>query len=187
MSQRNGVWPLALFAALALVLLLPLRAGPAWSRAAPLSPNAVWLPIVHSSRSVGSRIAFASNRDGDDDIHTMDPDGSSVQNLWLDDLRFADDAAWSPDGTKIAFTSVRDGNDEIYVMDADGSNAARLTRNRYNDQGPVWSPDGSKIAFISDRDGQCEVYVMDADGSNQANRTWSWALEWSPAWSPTRC
>ena len=72
------------------------------------------------------KIAFETNRDGNFEIYSMNPDGSGQTNLTNNP---ADDTipAWSPDGTKIAFTSFRDGNPEIYSMNADGSGQTRLT------------------------------------------------------------
>jgi hypothetical protein len=128
-------------------------------------------------------IAFASSREGDREIFTMNPDGSNVINR-TDHPSIDGTPAWSPDGTKIAFGSERDGNREIYVMDADGSDLQRLTNNSADDWNPAWSPDGWRIAFESDRNGDREIYVMGIDGSNQENLTNNDADDWSPAWSP---
>jgi Tol biopolymer transport system component len=130
-----------------------------------------------------TRIAFTSNRDGNDEIYVMNPDGTGLTNL----TNHPDDdglSAWSPDGTKIAFTSNRDGNNEIYVMNADGTNPVRLTNNPANDGGLTWSPDGTKIAFTSNRDNNWEIYVMDADGSNPTNLTNHPDGDLDPDWSP---
>jgi Tol biopolymer transport system component len=43
----------------------------------------------------GTRIAFASNRDGDSDIYVMDADGGNVQQL-TDDPAWDGNTAWSP-------------------------------------------------------------------------------------------
>jgi Tol biopolymer transport system component len=58
-------------------------------------------------------IAFTSDRDGNDEVYTMAPDGSDVVRLTTD-AGFDREPAWSPDGTRIAFTSSRDGNEDIY-------------------------------------------------------------------------
>ncbi len=130
-----------------------------------------------------TKIAFTSDRDGDNDIYLMDADGSSVVQI-TDDPSDDRGATWSPDGQRIGFDSDRDGDYEIYSMDRDGSNLVQLTDNTATDFWKHWSPDGSKIVFISDRDGNSEVYVMNVDGSGQTNLTNNPALDTSPSWSP---
>ncbi len=87
----------------------------------------------------GTKIAFASKRDGNLEIYVMNADGSEQKNLTNN--RAADSGPrWSPDGKKIAFYSKRDGNTEIYVMNADGSEQKRLANNPAADSDPSWSP-----------------------------------------------
>ena len=83
------------------------------------------------------KIAFTTDRDGNEEIYVMDADGSNPTRLTNNS---ADDGqpAWSPDGSQIAFGSFRDGNPEIYVMDADGSNQTNLTNNPASDRTPAW-------------------------------------------------
>jgi Tol biopolymer transport system component len=72
------------------------------------------------------KIVFTGNQDGDDEIYTVNADGSGrtqlTHNATTDGM-----PASSPDGRSIAFTSYRDGNYELYVMASDGSNPTRLT------------------------------------------------------------
>ncbi|MBC7097582.1 PD40 domain-containing protein, partial [Candidatus Bipolaricaulota bacterium] len=121
----------------------------------------------------GTKIAFASNRDGNYDIYIMDIDGSNVRRLTTnpeDDIL----PEFSPEGDKIIYTSTHNGDDEIYIMKLDGTEKTNLTNNpNGNDAYPVFSPDGRKVAFVSDRDGNWEVYIMNADGSNQARLTYT--------------
>lgn len=87
----------------------------------------------------GTKILFASNRDGDMEIYVMDADGTNVTNLTNNEV--SDTApCWSPDGNYIAFVSSRDGNAEIYVMNADGRDQARVTYNDASDGAPSWGP-----------------------------------------------
>jgi TolB protein len=131
----------------------------------------------------GTRIAFASDRDGNDEVYVMNADGSGQTNL-TNNPDSDDQPSWSPDGTRIAFNSLRDGNAEVYVMDADGSGQTNITNNPEFDGSPSWSPDGTRIGFTSIRDGNAEVYVMDADGSGQTNITNNPASDGGPSWSP---
>jgi hypothetical protein len=119
----------------------------------------------------GTKIAFVSNRDGNNEIYLMNADGSGQTRLTNNS---ADDSqpAFSPDGTKIAFSSDRSGiSSEILVMNADGSAQTPLTSNTSPEGQAAFSPDGAKIFFGSSRDGNNEIYVMNADGSSQTRLT----------------
>jgi Tol biopolymer transport system component len=88
----------------------------------------------------GSKIAFASTRSGNDEIHRMNRDGSSPKRL----TRHAalDSApAYSPDGKKIAFWTDRKGDGgEVYVMNAlDGSMQQNRTNTAAYDAFPDWA------------------------------------------------
>ena len=74
------------------------------------------------------KIAFSSNRTGDNEIYVMNANGTEQTRLTTNPAN-DDFPAWSPDGLKIAFNSYRDGNTEIYVMNADGTGQTRLTNN----------------------------------------------------------
>ena len=139
-----------------------------------------------SAQLAETKIAFSSNRDGNQEIYVMNADGTNPINLTNNPANDLDPFA-SPDGTKIAFSSNRDGDDEIYVMNADGTNPVNLTNNLADDRGrPIWSPDGTQIFFSSNRDGNQEIYVMNADGSNPVNLTNNPAEDNSPSWFSTR-
>ncbi|HXG08499.1 MAG TPA: Calx-beta domain-containing protein [Gemmataceae bacterium] len=131
----------------------------------------------------GTKIAFASNRDGDFEIYVMNADGTNQVRL-TNNNAIDYQPTWSPDSTQIAFTSLRDGNAEIYVIDTDGTNETRLTNNLANDLEPTWSPDGTKIVFTSDRDGNFEIYVMNPNGTGQTNITNNPAADTEADWSP---
>ena len=130
----------------------------------------------------GTRIAFESARDGNEEIYVMNADGSGLARL-TNNPAWDGGPAWSPDGARIAFSSNRDGVSEIYVMNTDGTNVARLTSGP-GDGWPAWSPDGTKLAFESYRDGNWEIYAMNADGSGVTRLTNNPAVDGGPAWSP---
>ncbi len=129
------------------------------------------------------RIAFTSNRAGNQDIYVMNADGSGATPLTGDP---ADDwyPRWSPDGERITFESDRDGDFEIYVMNADGSGVTQLTDNPATDLSASWSPDGRRIAFESDRNGSFDIYVMNADGSDVTRLTDRPEDDEVTSWSP---
>jgi Tol biopolymer transport system component len=156
------------------------RANPAWS------PD-------------GRKIAFVSNRDGNDDVFVVNADGSGLRKLSRS-RRNDRDPVWSPDARLIAFRGRREppseaertvcrGHcmlDEVYVVNTDGSELRRLTRNWKSDGPAAWSPDGRTLLFL--RSGHPDLWVMNADGSGQRNLTPSvtqpLASHLSPVWSP---
>jgi TolB protein len=135
--------------------------------------------VAAAPKRANGKIAFHTNRDGNNEIYVMNFDGTGQTRL-TNDAASDFGAAWSPDGTKIAFTRGLD----VFVMNADGTNPSRLTAFTAINSAPAWSPDGTQIAFHSSRDGNFEIYVMNADGSNQTRLTNNGAGDFSPAWSP---
>ena len=152
--------------------------------------------------AAAERIAFTSDRDGNDEIYVMNADGSGVTRV-TDNPAADSEPTWSPDGTKIAFTTNRDDPDpstcadsfpfcetQIYVMDADGSNQTRIS-NIPGEQAasPAWSHDGSRIAFAAIREGIGSISTMNPDGSGVTRVTDNppesiIESDFNPAWSP---
>jgi hypothetical protein len=134
------------------------------------------------------RIAFTSDRDGNNEIYVMSDDGSgtATQLTFTGAPTSNSQPGWSPDGTRIVFRSNRDGNDEIYVVNANGGAAQRLTAtaNTVSDSKPVVSPDGERIAFVRNSGGKDDIYVMRADGSNVTPLVTDVDDDYDPAWSP---
>ncbi len=135
----------------------------------------------------GSKIAFDTDRNGNNEIYVMNANGTGLTRLTnnsYDDSQ----AAWSPNGSKIAYMSNSSGTYDVWVMDANGSNKTKLTTSgsgKVSGQ-PAWSPDGSQIAFTSNRTGSTgyDIYVMDADGSNVTKLTTASGDDSEPVWSP---
>jgi hypothetical protein len=156
---------------LALAVLVVLLAVPAPAQAAFPGQNGR-IAFVRPDPVVG----------GDNEIWTMNPDGSSQTKLTdntVDDIQ----PTWSPDGKWIAFASKRDGNYEIYVMSGSGGSQTRITSNPATDLSPTWSPGGDQLAFSSDRDSGDEIYKMNANGSSVMRLTTNTAPDDSPTWS----
>jgi WD40 repeat protein len=151
-----------------------------------VGPTAVLAQASGVTSIVQGKIAFTSNRDGNDEIYVMNADGTGVTRL-TDNPASDQQPAWSPDGSRIAFTSTRDGTFEIYVMNADGTGVTRLTTTttHLGSTRPAWC--GNRIAFESDRylENFPDIFAMNEDGTGITRVTIDNAsFDRQPAWSP---
>jgi Tol biopolymer transport system component len=134
-----------------------------------------------TSKAQSPRIAFESNRDGNGEIYSMNPDGSDSSRLTQNT---AVDSAphWSPDGRQIAYHSDRNGSFDIFVMNEDGSGDSQLTDSVDLEGQPEWSPNGTEIVYVRwPAGGIPDINLMDADGSN-VRQVGVQGVE--PTWSP---
>ncbi len=141
-------------------------------------------PVVLPDYPAGGRIAFQTDRDGNDEIYVMGCDGSQQVNLTN---HFADDKepSWASGG-RLAFSSNRNvaGGFDIYLLTLNPWGITRLTTHPANDRSPALSPDGGKAAFVSHRDGNAEIYVLDLSSNALVRVTAHSAEDLDPAWSP---
>ena len=106
----------------------------------------------------GSRIAFVSDRDGINNIWTMDADGGNAEQVSRETARDVNTPSWSPDGEYIYgrkhFVFSRSlGAGEIWQWHRTGGSGLQVTDrpNEQQDQGePAASPDGEWIYYSQD-------------------------------------
>jgi hypothetical protein len=129
------------------------------------------------------KIAFASNRDGNWEIYSVNPDGSGLTNLTHNpgsDLS----PIWAPDGRSLVFRTDRDGSgtSHDYVMNADGSSPIFLCRDTSLDF--ALSPDGmEEVRSWTDR--LVIATLMFTNTGDCDSRTLpSGSPAVGPAWSP---
>jgi hypothetical protein len=119
-------------------------------------------------------ILFESDRDGDLDIYRVNPDGSGLAKLTMNDAPIDDeDPSWSWDNREIVFRSDRSGESEIWVMSADGSTAPeQITNSAEDDHNPAFSPGDSLIVYdAGDEDaGTLQIWIGNASGTNHNPR-----------------
>ena len=152
-------------------------------------------PAVDDADAFGGprhSIAFHSNREGNNEIYVMNPDGSDQTRLTTNsrnDVR----PDVSPNGRQVVFVSNRiipldnpTGDFEIFVMNSDGDedSVRQLTFNETDDSWPRWSPNGRWIAFHSNVDGNYEIYVIRPDRTDLTRVTEYTGLDQFPEWSP---
>ncbi|NDJ36786.1 MAG: hypothetical protein GYB64_19200 [Chloroflexi bacterium] len=132
----------------------------------------VWAPD-------GTRIAFTSQRDGQEEVYVVAADGAALQRL-TQSTQSAAGPAWAPDGVRLAYrqdgaiviTNVRDAMAQPVTVIQD---AARW----YHD--PVWSSDGTRLAFTHGPVGDSTILMADL-ASGQLTRLTDGVY---PTWSPT--
>lgn len=129
----------------------------------------------------GTKIVFASYRNGESSIYIMNSDGTGETRIGTGTEE--GETTISPDGTKILFTSYRNGISDIFTMNLDGSNEVQLTSG-IDAFSPAWSPDGAKIAYGAEAGGTDQIFVMNADGTGQTQVTNTAGNSRGPTWSP---
>lgn len=148
---------------------------------APEEPTATPIPPATG------RIIFSSNRDGQNDLYMIAPDGTGEATRLT--FNASVDSGYpirtSPDGTKVAFSATFNDNTDIYALDIASGSITRITDAAGKDTSPSWSPNSRQIAFESFSDGNLEIYIVNADGSNLARLTNDPAGDSAPLWSPT--
>ena len=112
----------------------------------------------------GKRIAFYSNRSGNDEIWVCNRDGSAAVQVTSLGGPSCGTPRWSPDGEQIAFDSSPDGHWDIFVVGANGGKPRRLTNQPSFESVPCWSRDGKWIYFCSDRGGTYQIWKMPLQG-----------------------
>ncbi|MEZ4542261.1 MAG: hypothetical protein R3C43_19970, partial [Chloroflexota bacterium] len=137
------------------------------------------------------KILFFSDRNGDEQLMVMDPDGNNVA-IWTGGApkwiyataKRNEDLA--PDGSaRVIVSSEQVRNSQLWIIDAQSGSRKQLTHFNQIAYDPVWSPAGNRIAFISPEPGNDELYMINADGSDLRRLTendWEWDKH--PTWSP---
>ena len=106
----------------------------------------------------GERVAFVSNRNGNEDIFVMQIDGSNLRQI-TSSKASESYPRFSPNGKQIAFFSNRHGTTKIFAMPSEGAGVpTQITAGEGNDFDPAFSPDGTAIYFTSDRSGTMQIY-----------------------------
>jgi dipeptidyl aminopeptidase/acylaminoacyl peptidase len=135
----------------------------------------------------GTKLVFASKRDGDWDLYEVDADEENAPdptNLTPASPAADTNPRWSPDGSTIAFDSDRGGNQDVYELNPDGSNVRAVTSDPAADSMGDWSPDSRNLVFTSMRTGNGDLYIVPATGGSATRLTSGSGAETHAAWSP---
>lgn len=139
------------------------------------------LPVV-AEPNEGGRIAFVSNRTGNNDIFVMNIDGSNqtdlTNNATLNEIL----PAWSPAGDTIAYASnditeseaVANSSVRLIQMESNGSRLFSVQASH-----PAWSPDGQRVAILGFGN-RLSVLNAAGEGSLQVTPGEAFNADWSP-------
>ncbi len=142
--------------------------------------------MIRSQYDFNGKIVFASRRSGNQEIFTMNADGSQI--LRLTNSTAVDSLPkFSPDGTKIVFdTQIGTGNRQLFTMNADGTNLIQLTNlTNTENYDASFSPDNSTVLFTRIASGNAgDVFTINADGTNLKRLTTNMQSDSEPRFSP---
>jgi tricorn protease len=132
----------------------------------------------------GSKIAFVSDRDGEEQLYLLDPKTGGTPEKLTDSFRaMLYRPAWSPDGQRIALS---DKSGKLYVLTVADKSLVEVADEA---QGFLldytWSPHGGHLAFtLNEPSGFASVWIWSvADGSLHKVTSERFG-EFSPAWDP---
>jgi TolB protein len=126
------------------------------------------------------KIVFVSSMAGNEDIWSMNIDGTDLTQL-TDGPGREMYPSISPDGKKIAYSADIDGYWQIFTMNWDGTDKKQITNRPYRHGYHAWSFDGRFIYFGLYIDDSWDVFVMESDGSNTKRLTTNPQLDnWHP-------
>ncbi len=132
----------------------------------------------------GSRIAFISDKSGEEEVWVIAQDGSSpAEQLTSGGKAFRYAPEWAPDGKRIAFGD-KDGKVHILTLaDKKLTEVGDSKRGQIRDY--AWSPRGNHLAFSMPNDtGFSSIYIWSA-GDNQLRKVTDESFNANnPAWDP---
>ncbi len=137
------------------------------------------LPVVSPD---GKYIVFTGERDGQEDIYVIKPDGSGEHRL-TKTPEVEGNLAWSRDGKVLYSTFDKNTNlSTFYAMDRDGQHRRELAR--VPGRGPVLSPDGKHLLYMAGDWRNTKLMLGDRDGSNAKQITDGTSNAWNTHFSP---
>lgn len=145
------------------------------------TPRQDWHPAWSPD---GAHIAFTSDRDGDNAIWWIRPDGTGLEKV-VDSLSTDQEPAWSPDGRRLVFSSRRDMDRwQVFEVDSATRIERQVIRTDTVDRYPRFSPDGRYLIVSS---GYVAVYRADGgrlpDGADRWKLTGRLSMG-GATWSP---
>jgi len=133
----------------------------------------------------GSRIAFVSDKSGEDEVWVVAQDGSTApEQLTTGGNAFRYAAEWAPDGKRLAFSD-KDG--KIFVVTVADHKVTQIVDEPFGQiRDYAWSPRGNHLAFsmANHPNGFRAIYIWSAGDGQLRRVTDEMFNSQSPAWDP---
>ena len=132
----------------------------------------------------GSRIAFISDKSGEEEVYVIAQDGSSpAEQLTSGGKAFRYAPEWAPDGKRIAFGD-KDG--KIFVLTLADHKLTQIVDAPFGQiRDYAWSPRGNHLAFsMSNNTGFRAIYIWSAGDGQLRKVTDEMFNSRTPAWDP---
>lgn len=133
----------------------------------------------------GARIAYLSDRTGEDEVWIENQDGRGApEQITKDGHCRRQGLYWSPDGKTLAFS---DSTGTIFVVDVASKSVREVARDKGGNVGDyTWAPDSRFLAFsLQDENGYRSIWIWCADDSKLVRVTGEMWNESEPVWDPS--
>jgi TolB protein len=179
--------------------LTPVPPSPTpWPTWTPIPPTAVPTPTPtpYDLAMLRNRIVFVLDREGDEELWAMDPDGGNRTYLGpfgqysqqYNAIREAE--RFSPDGNYRLFVKAAGSTPQIFMYQPPHPEYGPLPDQQITfstgwSYDPVWSPDGGRVAYVGTENGSDDIWLVQPDGKGArwlVRNDWEWDKH--PSWSP---
>ena len=131
----------------------------------------------------GSRIVYASQRDGRWGLYAKPSNGTAGEELLPQPSLLVGARSWSRDGQFLVYAaSDRKTANDVWMLPLSGDRkAVALLNSRFQERFPQISPDGKWLAYSSDEGGTSELYIRpfpNGDGKWQISTAGGWEPRW---------
>ena len=132
----------------------------------------LWDDVSPALSPDGTRVAFASNRDGAWDLYILDIQSGEITRV-TNSPDYESAPSWSPDNQWLACEIYLDENLEVAIVSLKNGDQEPipLTENPAADHSPAWAPDGRHVAFVSNRGGDSDIWLADLDKTGEERYT----------------
>jgi TolB protein len=131
-----------------------------------------WNDVDPALSPDGTRVAFASNRDGTWDLYILTLESGEITRV-TNSPEYEAAPSWSPDSQWLACEIYHNENLDIAIISLsnDSQEPITVTDDPASDHSPAWAPDGRHIAFVSNRTGDNDIWLANLDKTGEDRYT----------------